>query len=200
MEEAATLRRRQEEATLARGEAMEAQAEAAEPVRSLVVSLAWGFFCGTGRGACACFGFFRSGGDGAVFAVGSSRGFLRLHPKWSLKRPTDNLVRHGQGLSLCLFYIVSHCGSPWCHSVSRAAPKGLHKSASLCSMESTEAYRQVPILPSHSMACVVVWWHLEWNTPAYQVYFGMLFGLPAVTAFRVPRTPESWHVVLHVLR
>ena len=35
-----------------------------------------------------------------------------------------------------------------------------------------------------SLGCVVVWFHLEWQTPAYQVYAGLLFGLPlAVTSF-----------------
>jgi len=35
-----------------------------------------------------------------------------------------------------------------------------------------------------SLGCVVVWFHHEWQTPAYQVYAGLLFGLPlAVTSF-----------------
>ena len=41
-----------------------------------------------------------------------------------------------------------------------------------------------PILPEDAEACVVVFWHHEWDCPAYQIYSGMLFGLPAaVTAF-----------------
>ena len=34
------------------------------------------------------------------------------------------------------------------------------------------------------MGCVVVWHHRDWNEPAYQLYSGLLFGLPlAVTSF-----------------
>ena len=47
-----------------------------------------------------------------------------------------------------------------------------------------DAYRLTPILPEDAEACVVVFWHHEWDCPAYQIYSGMLFGLPAaVTAF-----------------
>ena len=31
-----------------------------------------------------------------------------------------------------------------------------------------------------SLGCVVVWFDHEWQTPAYQVYAGLLFGLPLV--------------------
>ena len=35
-----------------------------------------------------------------------------------------------------------------------------------------------------SLGCVVAWFHHEWQPPAYQVYAGLLFGLPlAVTSF-----------------
>ena len=35
-----------------------------------------------------------------------------------------------------------------------------------------------------SLACVVAFWHEEWAEPAYQLYTGLLFGLPlAVTRF-----------------
>ena len=34
------------------------------------------------------------------------------------------------------------------------------------------------------LGCIVVWFHHEWKTPAYQVYLGLLFALPlAVTSF-----------------
>ena len=42
-------------------------------------------------------------------------------------------------------------------------------------------------LPSachYCLGCVVFWFHGEWQEPAYQVYSGLLFGLPlAVTSF-----------------
>ena len=49
-------------------------------------------------------------------------------------------------------------------------------------------------MSSHeSLGCIVVWWHPEWNEPAYQVYTGLLFGLPlAVTSFnRYSRLVEA---------
>ena len=46
------------------------------------------------------------------------------------------------------------------------------------------AYRYCPMAMQESLGCVVVWYHHEWQTPAYQVYAGLLFGLPlAVTSF-----------------
>ena len=40
--------------------------------------------------------------------------------------------------------------------------------------------------------CVVVWWHTHWEAPAFQVYSGLLFGLPPVTSFnRYSRLSES---------
>ena len=44
-----------------------------------------------------------------------------------------------------------------------------------------------------SLACVVVFHHHEWGTPAYQLYSGLLFGLPlAVTSFnRYSRFTEA---------
>ena len=45
-------------------------------------------------------------------------------------------------------------------------------------------YRYCPMALQESLGCVVVWYHHEWQTPAYQVYAGLLFGLPlAVTSF-----------------
>ena len=43
------------------------------------------------------------------------------------------------------------------------------------------------------MGCVVVWHHRDWDEPAYQLYSGLLFGLPlAVTSFnRLCRLLES---------
>eukprot|EP00438_Fugacium_kawagutii_P021872 Skav233041 [mRNA] locus=scaffold909:1185193:1185945:- [translate_table: standard] len=46
------------------------------------------------------------------------------------------------------------------------------------------AYRFCPVDPVESRGCIVVWWHDTWQQPAYQVYAGLLFGLPlAVTSF-----------------
>ena len=46
------------------------------------------------------------------------------------------------------------------------------------------AYRYFPMSQQESLGCVVVWFHHEWQTPAYQVYAGLLFGFPlAVTSF-----------------
>ena len=44
-----------------------------------------------------------------------------------------------------------------------------------------------------SLACPVAWWHHEWNAPAFQIYAGLLFGLPlAVTSFnRYSRFAEA---------
>ena len=47
-----------------------------------------------------------------------------------------------------------------------------------------DAYRYTPMRPEESRACVVVWWHPQKGTPVFQVYHGLLFGLPnAVTSF-----------------
>ena len=55
------------------------------------------------------------------------------------------------------------------------------------------AYRHSPMSRSESMGCVVVFWHHEWGCPAYQLYTGLLFGLPlAVTSFnRYSRLVET---------
>ena len=46
------------------------------------------------------------------------------------------------------------------------------------------AYRFCLMAMLESLGCVVVWFHQEWQEPAYQVYAGLLFGLPlAVTSF-----------------
>ena len=46
------------------------------------------------------------------------------------------------------------------------------------------AYRHCPMSRQEALACVVVWYHQEWQGPAYQVYHALLFGLPlAVTSF-----------------
>lgn len=45
------------------------------------------------------------------------------------------------------------------------------------------AYRYCPMSLHESLGCVVVWFHDEWQEPAYQAYLGLLFGLPlAVTS------------------
>eukprot|EP00434_Breviolum_minutum_P029334 symbB.v1.2.025947.t1/scaffold2554.1/size89898/9 len=46
------------------------------------------------------------------------------------------------------------------------------------------AYRHSPMSREESLGCVVTWFHSEWQEPAFQVYTGLLFGLPlAVTSF-----------------
>ncbi len=56
-----------------------------------------------------------------------------------------------------------------------------------------DAYRHSPMGRGEAMGCVVVWWHDEWAQPAYQLYSGLLFGLPlAVTSFnRYSRLVEA---------
>ena len=41
--------------------------------------------------------------------------------------------------------------------------------------------------------CIVTWWHQEWGCPAFQIYTGLLFGLPlTVTSFyRYSRFTEA---------
>ena len=47
-----------------------------------------------------------------------------------------------------------------------------------------DAYRYTPMHPEESRACVVVCWHPEKDRPVFQLYHGLLFGLPnAVTSF-----------------
>jgi hypothetical protein len=47
-----------------------------------------------------------------------------------------------------------------------------------------DAYRYTPMRPEEAKACVVVWWHPEQAKPVFQIYHGLLFGLPnAVTSF-----------------
>ena len=56
-----------------------------------------------------------------------------------------------------------------------------------------DAYRHSPMGRAESLGCVVVWWHEVWGEPAYQLYSGLLFGLPlAVTSFnRYSRLVEA---------
>lgn len=56
-----------------------------------------------------------------------------------------------------------------------------------------DAYRHSPMGRAESMGCIVVWWHEVWGEPAYQLYSGLLFGLPlAVTSFnRYSRLVEA---------
>ena len=56
-----------------------------------------------------------------------------------------------------------------------------------------DAYRHSPMNRDEALGCVVVWWHTEWAEPAYQIYSGLLFGLPlAVTSFnRYSRLVEA---------
>ena len=47
-----------------------------------------------------------------------------------------------------------------------------------------DAYRQSPISGEEALGCVVCFWHHEWQSPAFQLYSSLLFGLPlAVTSF-----------------
>ena len=57
-----------------------------------------------------------------------------------------------------------------------------------------DAYRHSPMGKPESFGCVVVWWHETWAEPAYQLYSGLLFGLPlAVTSFnRYSRLVEAF--------
>ena len=56
-----------------------------------------------------------------------------------------------------------------------------------------DAYRVTPMDPDDAEACVVTYWHAQRQEPVFQIYQGMLFGLPlAVTAFnRYPRLCEA---------
>ena len=46
------------------------------------------------------------------------------------------------------------------------------------------AYRHSPMSAEEALGCVVTWYHKAWEAPAYQLYTGLLFGLPlAVTSF-----------------
>ena len=46
------------------------------------------------------------------------------------------------------------------------------------------AYRTCPMSDAESRACVVCWFHQGWGCPPFQLYTGLLFGLPlAVTLF-----------------
>ena len=56
-----------------------------------------------------------------------------------------------------------------------------------------DAYRHCPMAEREALACLVVWWHKEWQAPAFQIYSGLLFGLPlAVTSFnRYSRFSEA---------
>ena len=82
--------------------------------------------------------------------------------------------------------------------LSFLAPDSLECAAAEDSLEGggedwPEAYRHCPMAWESSLCCVVTWWHAEWCEPAYQVYTGLLFGLPlAVTSFnRYSRAAEA---------
>ena len=47
-----------------------------------------------------------------------------------------------------------------------------------------DAYRHCPMFEAEARACLVVWHHRDWGAPVFQLYSGLLFGLPlAVTSF-----------------
>ena len=56
-----------------------------------------------------------------------------------------------------------------------------------------DAYRHSPMSQDESLLCVVTFWHPDWKAPAFQLYSGLLFGLPlAVTSFnRYSRLVEA---------
>ena len=56
-----------------------------------------------------------------------------------------------------------------------------------------DAYRHSPMSTFEASHCIVTWWHPDWQCPAYQIYHGLLFGLPlAVTSFnRYSRLSET---------
>lgn len=56
-----------------------------------------------------------------------------------------------------------------------------------------DAYRHSPMGEVDALGCVVTWWHEQWQQPAFQLYTGLLFGLPlAVTSFnRYSRLVEA---------
>ena len=56
-----------------------------------------------------------------------------------------------------------------------------------------DAYRVTPMDPDDAEACVVTYWHAQRQEQVFQIYQGMLFGLPlAVTSFnRYPRLCEA---------
>lgn len=56
-----------------------------------------------------------------------------------------------------------------------------------------DAYRHSPMSRAESLGCVVTFWHHEWQEPSFQLYGGLLFGLPlAVTSFnRYSKLVES---------
>ena len=56
-----------------------------------------------------------------------------------------------------------------------------------------QAYRHSSISFEEALACVVVFWHDEWQELAFQIYSSLLFGLPlAVTSFnRYSRFAEA---------
>ena len=41
-----------------------------------------------------------------------------------------------------------------------------------------DAYRYTPMKPDDALGCIVVLWHAILRRPMFQVYHGMLFGLP----------------------
>jgi len=55
------------------------------------------------------------------------------------------------------------------------------------------AYRYCPMSLQESLDSALFWFHDGWQAPAYQVYSGLLFGLPlAVTSFnRFSRLAEA---------
>ena len=58
-----------------------------------------------------------------------------------------------------------------------------------------DAYRVTPIDPDDAEACVVTYWHARRQEPVFQIYRGMLFGLP-LAATALNRYPELCEAVV----
>ncbi|CAE7261262.1 FCPB [Symbiodinium sp. CCMP2592] len=103
------------------------------------------------------------------------------------------LLRHTKGKPIRL---IPRCVISQASGKQRVIDNADHGGQSELSSDSNklpDAYRHCPMDKDQSRACVVVWYHKDWAQPAYQVYSGLLFGLPlAVTSFnRLSRFSEA---------
>ena len=64
-----------------------------------------------------------------------------------------------------------------------------------------DAYRHCPMPREQSLACVVTFYHHEWQEPASQIYSGLLFGLPLVASWRQQGadSPSRWYHRLGII-
>eukprot|EP00439_Symbiodinium_sp_Y106_P038032 s5591_g4.t1 len=101
---------------------------------------------------------------------------------------------------------LKRCATPSCCAWPRANLSGSSRGAAANSASSTMGLAEArsvdavegggedwPDGQAASLCCVVAWWHAEWGEPAFQLYTGLLFGLPlAVTSFnRYSRAVEA---------